>query len=85
MNKRLLLKNSDGEPVYCILSAEEDRQTELEKVFSIQKGYGFSVEYTDREIRLVDYFHGETRARFTILSTEDTEEPVLYRITSMPE
>ena len=51
---------------------------QLEEVFTIRPGYGFSVEYTEECIKIVDYFHGETRAVFEIISVEDTFEDISY-------
>lgn len=79
-NLRLVLKNDQDPEVYCIISKDADREAELEKVFSIQKGYGFSVRCYDTSIEIVDYFAGETRASFQVISQEDTTEEVLYQL-----
>jgi len=79
MNKRLIAKNAFGKTVYCVLSSTEDYKEQIEKVFNIERGRGFSIDLTDTEIKLVDYFHGDTVATFDILSLEDTKEDVLYQ------
>ena len=84
-NLRLVLKNDKDETVYCIISKEADRKTELEKVFSIKRGYGFTVEYYDTCIEIVDYFAGETRATFKILDQEDTTDEVVYQVKKCEE
>jgi len=81
MNKRLTLKNDLGKTVYCILSGENPPEKELEAVFDIKPGYGFSVSMDNHKVRLVDYFAGETRASFEIISMEDTGEAPLYLLT----
>ena len=80
MNLRLVLKNGDGERFSCVISKDAERDAELEKVFSIQKGYGFCVECSQSSVCIVDYFHAETRARFEILSQQETQEEVSYRL-----
>lgn len=83
MNKRLTWKNDFNETVYCVLSSETDYEAQLETVFNIKKGYGFSVRFNGKTIKIVDYFHGDTRASFDVVSLEDTEEDVLYQITKL--
>lgn len=77
MNKvRITLENSDRQQFWCVLEKTADYTEQFEQVFSVQKGYGFSVEcYTDK-VELRDYFAGETRATFKILKTEDTDQAV---------
>ena len=74
MNLQYILQNGDGEKFRCVLSAESDRKDQWEAVFDIKKGYGFSVDLWKDRVDLVDYFHGETRASFRILSVEETED-----------
>ena len=76
MNKKMVVKNALGKVVYCVLSSEEDYEEQLKEVFGIVPGQGFTIEIWGKEIRYIDYFHGETRAKFDILSMEDTELPV---------
>lgn len=78
MNKKYTVKDSFDLSSFFIISEEKDKKEQLEKVFSIQKGYGFCIDYTETDIRIVDYFHGETRASFKILYIEDTDEEVCY-------
>lgn len=78
MNRKLIFTNAHGKRVSCILSGERDELSQLEEIFGIRKGYGFSLDITKDKVRIVDYFHGETRAEFLILSAEDTaREPIL--------
>lgn len=73
---RITLENGDWERFYCVLEKRSDYTEQFEQVFTVRKGYGFSVEcYTDR-VELRDYFAGETRATFRILKMEDTEAPL---------
>ena len=75
MNSKVTVVNSDGKKLSCILSSEEDFKKQIESVLSVTPGYGMSVDISTDVIRLVDYFHGDTRATFTIVSIEDTDEP----------
>ncbi len=80
-NKRCLLQNSEGKRYTCVISTEKDNSEQWKEVFSIQNGYGFTVDcYADR-VEIVDYFHGETRASFRILSAEETDEAVDLLLT----
>ena len=81
MNLRFILKNGDGEIFSCIILKDADRNAEMEKVFSIQKGYGFCVNCDEKNVRIVDYFHADTRACFEILSQQETQEDVSYQLT----
>lgn len=82
-NLKVILKNELNQIVYCIISKEKDQKEEFEKVLSVQKGYGFSVECYEDCIQLKDYFAGETRASFEIISKEDTSEEVRYYFTKI--
>ncbi|MBP3381847.1 MAG: hypothetical protein J6L00_04280 [Clostridia bacterium] len=75
MNSKVTVVNGDGKKLSCILSSEEDFKKQIESVLSVTPGYGMSVDISTDVIRLVDYFHGDTRATFTIVSIEDTDEP----------
>ena len=74
MNQRFVLENGDKEKFTCVLAPERDAQEQWEKIFAIQKGCGFSVDRWKDRVDIVDYFHGETRATFRILSVEATED-----------
>ena len=77
---RIILENDDRKQFCCILQKASDYTEQFEKVWDVKKGYGFSVEcYADR-VELRDYFAGETRATFRIMSMEETDEPVSYRL-----
>jgi hypothetical protein len=49
-------------------------------IFNIKKGYGFSVDLWKDRLDIVDYFHGETRASFRILSVEETDDMPTERL-----
>ena len=81
MNLRLVLKNGDGELFSCVIAKDVERDAELEKVFSVQKGYGFCVECSQSSVCIVDYFHADTRAHFEIVSQQETQDQVSYYLT----
>jgi hypothetical protein len=76
MNKKLVFKNQLGDVRYVVLAETNDYTSQLEETFGISKGYGFSVDMTEKAIQIRDYFAGETRAEFEILSFEDCDLPV---------
>ena len=85
MNKKLVFKNQLGDVRYVVLAQEKDYTPQLEEVFAISKGYGFSVDMTEKAILIKDYFAGETRAKFEIISFEDCELPVNLNQISVEE
>ena len=85
MNKKLILKNDKGETVYCVLNGEADETEELLRVFSIEKGYGLTVEKWSDAVKIVNYFRADTVASFPVVSFEDTEEEPLYQLTPLDE
>jgi hypothetical protein len=82
MNKKIRFLNAFGQEKYCVFSPNEDLREQWEKVLGVEKGQGFSVDVKEDRACLVDYFHGETRAEFIILSVEDTDLEVNYVQTS---
>ena len=84
-NIRITLENSDGHRFFCILEKAADYTGQFEEVFSVQKGYGFSVECYPDKVELRDYFAGETRATFRILKTEATEQAVSRQLQKTEE
>ena len=76
MNIKLTVKNALGKIVYCVISPTEDREKQLSEVVGCEPGRGFSISLKEKAIDLVDYFAGETRATFEILSEEETDLPV---------
>ena len=74
MNLQYILQNGEGRKYRCVLSSETNQTDQWERIFDIKKGYGFSVDLWKDRVDIVDYFHGETRATFRILSVEETEE-----------
>ncbi len=76
MNKKFVVRNTFGRTVYCILSNSLSYEEQLMEVLNIKPGYGFCVEMRSDAIIVKDYFHGEERGRFDIVSTKDTKEDV---------
>lgn len=76
MNKKLVYKTPHGDIRYCVLDSAKDYKSQLEQVFGIIKGQGFSIELHEKNIELRDYFAGETRASFPIIAIEDCDLPV---------
>lgn len=76
MNKKIIFKTALGDIRYCVLDTATDCISQMEKVFGVEKGYGFSIEMDEKEIRLKDYFAGETRTSFPIVAMEDSSLPV---------
>ena len=76
MNKKITVTNDNQEQLFCVVSAEQDLEEQMREVLGVTPGYGMSVDIYPDKIKLVDYFHGDTRATFSILSMEDTNDPV---------
>lgn len=76
MNIKLTVKNAFDKLVYCVISSTEDREKQISEVMGCTPGRGFSIQLKEKEIDLVDYFAGETRATFYILAEEETDLPV---------
>ena len=72
---RFTLENSDRQRFSCVLNKAADYTAQWEQVFAIEKGYGFCVRCHTDSLDIYDYFAGETRATFRILSTEETDAP----------
>ena len=73
MNKKLVFRNARGETVSCVLSADKNDDEQLCAVFGLEKGRGYTAELRQNEVRIVDYFHGDTVASFPVLSFEETD------------
>ena len=76
MNVKVTVKTPHGTTRYCVLDAEKNAEEQWKTVLAVTPGGGFSVDVREDEIRLVDYFAGETRATFEILKKEETDLPV---------
>lgn len=83
MNKKITVKNSEGQIRYCILLGNKD----LEEQFNIwyfgepHPSHGMKVEFNGEKLLIVDYYTNETRATFYVMSIEDTQsEPVVQWI-----
>ena len=84
MNKKYIVKAPNEKTVFCVLSPDQPAKEQLAAVLQVHGG-GLSVELTDKEILVMDYFHGSPMAIFTILSLEDTDLPVSLRWTPADE
>ena len=52
MNKKIIYKTEHGDIRYCIIDPDKDSKLQLEQVFGITPGHGFSIEMDEKEIRL---------------------------------
>lgn len=77
---RITLENSDGERFFCVLEEAADYTDQMEQVFDIRKGYGFSIRCLADRIELYDYFAAEVRATFRVVKESPTEEAVCYHL-----
>lgn len=85
MNKKLTVRTEHGKLRRCILSGDEDLQVQLARLLAIRPGCGFSVELYPDQVKIVDYFHGETRGNLQILAFEDSDLPVTPDWVDLPE
>lgn len=76
MNIKVTVKNAFDKVVYCVISPAEDREKQFKEVLGCRPGQGFSADVYEDRIVLVDYFSGECRATFPILSEEECDLPV---------
>ncbi len=83
MNKKYVLKNPHGETVFCVVDGTQNAVAEFKRVLNVENGQGFSVDVYEYEVRLVDYFYGETRAKYEILAVTDTDAPTQYYFEKM--
>lgn len=77
---RFTLENSDHVRSFCVLEEAPDYEAQFEKVFSIEKGYGFSIRLRGDLVDIYDYFAGEARATFHILAKEETTGEIRYQL-----
>ena len=82
MNIKVTVKNAFDKIVYCVISPDEDREKQFAEVLGCRPGQGFSARVYDDRVVLVDYFSGENRATFPILSEEACDLPVTLRWVS---
>ena len=85
MNKRYVLRNSDGVRFTCVIAAGGNEDDRWKEVFALEPGCGYSAERWGDEVRIVDYFHGDVRARFAVLSVEETEDAASSTLTRLTE
>ncbi len=83
MNKKLTVQTEFGDRRCCVLSPEREPEEQLMEVLGFSKGYGITVELSEKYVKVIDYFHGETRGSFTIVSMEDSELPVSLTWTAV--
>ncbi len=76
MNMKLTVINAHDETVYCVLDSSVDYEEQLMEVFGFQKGCGFSVDLYKDSVVVNDYFHGEVRARFKIVSFKPSKDEI---------
>lgn len=81
MNKRYILKNSDGVLFACVIDPQQEEKTQWERIFAIEKGHGLTAERWGDQVKITDYFHAETRAAFQIISEEETREAASCDLT----
>ena len=80
MRQKITLRNGDGVIVDCVVDAGKNLQDEMEKVFSIEKGYGLKAEIWKDRVDIVNYFRADTMASFVLLAIEETQEPLRYQL-----
>ncbi len=76
MNKKLTVLTPRENVAYCVLSASEDYEKQLEKLFNIN-GHGLCVVFDQKTVKVRDYFSDETMGTFEVLSFEDCEDDVV--------
>ncbi len=81
MNKRYVLKNDSGKLFSCVINPEKPESEQWCAIFAIEKGYGLSAERWGDQVKITDYFHGDTRAVFAIVSAEDTTDEATAELT----
>ncbi|MBP3494269.1 MAG: hypothetical protein J6J83_06630 [Oscillospiraceae bacterium] len=81
MNKRYVLKNDSGKLFSCVINPEKPESEQWCAIFAIEKGYGFSADRWGDQVKITDYFHGDTRAAFAIVSAEDTADEATADLT----
>jgi len=80
MNKKFIAKNDAGKLIYCILDGTKDFEKQFNVLFcdSENPRNGLCAELEADKLALVDYYHAERIATYSIIRIEDTEsEPQL--------
>ncbi len=77
VNRKITVKAPNGKTVYCILDGGKPFDKQLSQFLGASGG--IDVACDENEIRVLDLFHGDVFARFTILRIEETDLPVLLR------
>ena len=78
MNKTLTVKNDQGRILSCVLSGEEDLQSQINRFLfgQAKPGGGYSAVLYDDRIDIIDYIAYDRVSSFAILSIEDTDADV---------
>lgn len=85
MNKKITVRSEVKGICYCILSGERDLEEQFNVLLfgSAQGGGGVCARFDGKTLRVVDYFHDDTMARFDVIDIEDTDsEPILKWVES---
>ena len=77
-NKKVTVKNSEGEIRYCILLGGKDLREQFNSWYfgCGQPSSGMTIRFDGSQLSVVDYYYNETRASFDVISIEDTNEDV---------
>ena len=82
MNTKLTVRAENDRVLYCVLNKDEDKEKQLGEMLNANGG-GIGVCLEEKEVRVVDYFHAETIFSYSIISLEDTEDPVSLKWTEI--
>ena len=84
MNIKYTLKNIDtGWIISGVIDGEQKAEPQLGNLFQIASGNGIGVNLFPDRVELTDYFHASAMAVFTILSVEETTEPLSAKWAQM--
>ena len=77
MHVKYRLKNLDTGWIFSgVIDGDRKAEPQLEALFQIGSGNGIGVNLFPDRVELTDYFHASAMAEFTILSKEETTEPL---------
>lgn len=76
MNKRLTVKNADGELMYCVLSQEKDYVEQLSLVLHMSKTGAIGVKFDGKSVQLFDHFCQEVMGELPVVSFEECDEEI---------
>ncbi len=75
MNKKLVVRDMHGDIRYCVLNCDEPLEPQLNKLLAITSGCGFCAEIDGKKLVIRDYFAGENRGEFEIISFKESGLP----------